>query len=148
MADFKIYGRVAELFDPRTGTKKDGSEWSMQDILIEEASDKYLSMVAATIDNYRTSEQEGQWVADSVERGTMLTFSCSISSRKWEKDGRSGYATSVRVWRIEEGDTRHAEPRQPQRNATANVVRVGVAEPAQPQPAPVQSAPVSDDLPF
>lgn len=144
MADFKIYGRVADLFDPRTGTKKDGGEWSLQDILIEESNDKFLSVVAATIDNFRTSEQESTWIKESVEQQKPLTFSCSVSSRKWERDGRAGYATNVRVWRIEEGDTRHSEPRQ-QRNTTANVVRIGDT----PKPAPAQVAPEEGpDLPF
>lgn len=148
MATLKIYGRVAELFDPRTGTSANG-DWSLQDILIEEANEKRLSVILATIDNFKLPEAEGELITQSVEQNRMLTFSCDISSRKWEKNGRAGYATNIHCWRIEDGDTRNASPATTQRNASPIVVRVGNTKPAATSiTTDPFDTPKSDELPF
>lgn len=143
MAELKIYARVADIYAPRTGTSQDGNPWSLQDIIVEEPDNKYPTLIATVIDNYRTSPQESKWIEDSLTTGKMLTLSCSVSSRKWTgKDGRTGFSTNVKVFRIEEGDTRNTETHT-QRNAQPNVVRIGGE-----QPAAQATAPQSDDLPW
>ena len=130
MAELKIYARVADIYAPRTGTSQDGNPWSLQDIIVEEPDNKYPTLIATVIDNYRTSQQESKWIEDSMTTG------------KTGKDGRTGFSTNVKVFRIEEGDTRNTETHT-QRNAQPNVVRIDGE-----QPAAQATAPQSDDLPW
>lgn len=149
MAQLKIYGKVVEVSDPRTG-ESNGKPWSLQDFLIEEPSDRNISILSATMNNYKMSETEASLVKQSAEQGTLLTFSCDVTARKWERNGKSGYTNNIRVWKVEDGDTRSNTPAPVQRNTTPNVITVGGNSQPQTQ-APVQNtagAVVRDELPF
>ncbi|PZX11283.1 uncharacterized protein DUF3127 [Breznakibacter xylanolyticus] len=44
-------------------------------------------------------------IIDAFKPGQMLKVSFDIRGRKWEKDGRTSYFTSLEAWRIEGIDT-------------------------------------------
>ena len=105
MADFKIYGRIADIYSPRQG-ETNGKPWQLQDLVIEEQQNEYTNRVLITLNNYRTNQDECDLIGKSLQDGVMVTASCSVSSREWQRDGKSGYSTNVQVWKVEEGDTR------------------------------------------
>lgn len=147
MAEMKIYGRVSDIYSPRTGVTRDGNPWSLQDIIVTEPDDKFPVTIALTIDNYRTSSDESQLFVDSLQTGKLITLSCSVSSKQYTtKDGRTGYATNVKCFRVEEGDTRNAVKRTATRNAEPCVVSVGT--PTREAPAQVTAPQTDDQLPF
>ena len=145
MAQVKIYGKVVELSEPRTG-ETNGQAWSMQDLFIEEPSDRDIACVAVVVNNYRLSNDEAALIKQSVEQGTLITLSCDIKGRKWERNGKVGYSNNIKVWRVEQGDTRQAQPKTTERNTEPNVIRVGGAAPT--PPAAVQSSATGTELPF
>ncbi|HCE47159.1 MAG TPA: hypothetical protein DEQ84_00455 [Prevotellaceae bacterium] len=130
MADFKIFGRVVDVFNPRTGTTKDGSPWQMQDIIIEEKDGKYTNKVLFTINGYKISQGECNLISDSLLNGRQITVSCNVSTHKWEKDGDNGYTTNVSVWRVDDGDTRNVSNQRPN-NEQPSVVDVSYQTPTQ-----------------
>lgn len=130
MADFKIFGRIVDVFNPRTGTTKDGSPWQMQDVIIEEKDGKYTNKVLFTINGYKISQGECDLIGDSLLNGRNITISCNVSTRKWEKDGDEGYTTNVSVWRIDDGDTRNVSNQRPN-NEQPSVVNVSYQTPQQ-----------------
>ena len=134
MADFKIYGRIADIYSPRQG-ETNGKPWQLQDLVIEEQQNEYTNRVLITLNNYRTNQDECDLIGKSLQDGIMVTASCSVSSREWQRDGKSGYSTNVQVWKVEEGDTRGKR----QNNGEPCVVQVG-------SPQPVSED--SDQLPF
>ena len=150
MAQLKVYGKVAEIYQPRTG-ETNGNAWSLQDFLIEEPSDKNISVLSATINNYKLSDAEKALIDTSATQGTLLTFSCDVTARKWEHNGKAGYTNNIRVWKVEDGDTRNTTPAPAQRNSTPNVVG-GYSQPQQQvqTQAPLQdpTGVVRDELPF
>lgn len=142
MAEMKIYGRVSDIYSPRTGTSRDGNLWSLQDIVVTEPDDKFPVTIASTIDNYRTSPEESRLLVESLQTGKLITLSCAVSSKQYTaKDGRTGYATNIKCFRVEEGDTRNAVKHTTTRNAEPCIV--SVEAPAQ---APAQQA--DDQLPW
>jgi hypothetical protein len=145
MAQVKIYGKVVELSEPRTG-ETNGQAWSMQDLFIEEPSDRDIACVAVVVNNYRLSNDEAALIKQSVEQGTLITLSCDIKGRKWERNGKVGYSNNIKVWRVEQGDTRQAQPKPQERNTEPNVIRIGGAAPT--PPAAVQPSATGTELPF
>ncbi len=87
----------------------------------------------------------------TATHGVLLTFSCDVTARKWERNGKAGYTNNIRVWKVEDGDTRNATPAPAQRNNTPNVVG-GYSQPQQQvqTQAPLQdpTGEVRDELPF
>ena len=143
MAEMKIYGRVSDIYSPRTGTSRDGNPWSLQDIVVTEPDDKFPVTIASTIDNYRTSPEESRLLVESLQTGKLITLSCAVSSKQYTtKDGRTGYATNIKCFRVEEGDTRNAVKRTATRNTEPCVVSVEA-----PVPEPVMETD-NDQLPW
>ena len=97
---------------------------------------EYTNRVLITLNNYRTNQDECDLIGKSLSDGVMVTASCSVSSREWQRDNKSGYSTNVQVWKVEEGDTRS---RRSQSNGEPCVVQVG-------NPQPISED--SDQLPF
>ena len=145
MAQVKIYGKVVELSEPRTG-ESNGQAWSMQDLFIEEPSDRDIACVAVVINNYRLSSDEAALIKQSAEHGSLITLSCDIKGRKWERNGKVGYNNNIKVWKVEQGDTRQALPKTTERNTEPNVIRVGGAAPT--PPVPEQPSATGTELPF
>lgn len=144
MAEMKIYGRVSDIYSPRTGTSRDGNPWSLQDIVVTEPDDKFPVTIASTIDNYRTSPEESRLLVESLQTGKLITLSCAVSSKQYTaKDGRTGYATNIKCFRVEEGDTRNAVKHTTTRNAEPCIV--SVEAPAQ---APTSAQQADDQLPW
>lgn len=113
MAQTKIYGRVVDIFEPRTGTNKNGEPWQFQDIVIEETDGEYTQPIGCTIDNYKITQEQCDILADSLQNGTMVTASVNISGREYtKKDGTTAYSVNLKVWKIEDGDTRESKPSQ------------------------------------
>lgn len=113
MAQTKIYGRVVDIFEPRTGTNKNGEPWQFQDIVIEETDGEYTQPIGCTIDNYKITQEQCDILADSLQNGNMVTASVNISGREYTKmDGTTAYSVNLKVWKIEDGDTRESKPRQ------------------------------------
>lgn len=135
MADFKIYGRIVDIYSPHQG-ETNGKPWQLQDLVIEEQQNEYTNRVLITLNNYRTNQDECDLIGKSLSDGVMVTASCSVSSREWQRNGKSGYSTNVQVWKVEEGDTRS---RRSQNNGEPCVVQVG-------NPQPISED--SDQLPF
>jgi len=134
-----IQGRVAEILEPRTGTRQDGTEWKAQPFIVEYFEHETdLSPQSVLLETFDTKVIEG------IQKEMIVK--CTISHK-------------VDHWRSKEGDKEGWAPRtrlhsitcvsmpgkrssfMPEANASATV--------AAPQPQ-AQAAPVSepDDLPF
>jgi hypothetical protein len=132
-----IQGRVAEILEPRTGTRSDGTEWKEQSFVVEFFEhDTDLSPQSVLLRTYDSK------VADNLLKEMIVK--CTISHK-------------AEHWRSKEGDKEGWSPRTRLHNITcvsmpgkrsSFMPEAAVAAPqAQPQ---AQAAPVSepDDLPF
>lgn len=117
MAQTKIYGKVVEVFEPRTGVKQNGDPWQLQDIVIEEQDGQYANKLGCTINAYKATQEQCNILTESFEYGTMITATCNVSGREYARqDGTTAYNVNLNVWKIEKGDTREVTPKQSKPN--------------------------------
>ena len=84
----EIKGIVKVVGEVKTGTKKDGSQWSMQTIVIHDESGKYPKDLAVDVSDTNC----GKAVV-----GADITAQYDVSSREWQ----GKWFTSARAWKIE-----------------------------------------------
>lgn len=117
-------GRLLEKSQIATGTTQSGSTWKRQTILLEVERKTYRG------DAYRVNLSLEAWTfivnqLEHIKVGDEIDVTYSVESRKWEKDGHSGWITRASIDKIVE----MAKTKAPQTNE----------ESLEPQP---------DDLPF
>ena len=134
-----IQGRVAEILEPRTGTRQDGTEWKAQPFIVEYFEHETdLSPQSVLLETFDTK------VIENIQQEMIVKCTISHKVDHWRsKDGdKEGWSPRTRLHSI----TCVSMPGKrssfmPEANASATV--------AAPQPQ-AQAAPVSepDDLPF
>ena len=134
-----IQGRVAEILEPRTGTRQDGTEWKAQPFIVEYFEHETdLSPQSVLLETFDTK------VIENIQQEMIVKCTISHKVEHWHsKDGtKDGWSPRTRLHNI----TCVSMPGKrssfmPEANASATV--------AAPQPQ-AQAAPVSepDDLPF
>ncbi|MBO4250995.1 MAG: DUF3127 domain-containing protein [Paludibacteraceae bacterium] len=116
----EVVGKIIQVLPAQEGVGRNGNPWKLQPYVLE------------TLDNYPRKVHFEVFGEDRIRQNPceidqLVTVSFDIESREF--NGR--WYTSIRAWRIQQGDTTQAAAVQP----TA-------AAPAQPAPA---AAPVAND---
>lgn len=116
MANLKFYGELIEVLQPENGQTRDGKEWFSQGFILEELNTKYPKKARFVL--YSDALKE-----DNVSKMTLgndVTMNFDIFMRDWiGQDGKRKFATELRAWRVDQGDTiEQTKPKQDNGNTT------------------------------
>ena len=126
----EVVGKIIQVLPAQEGVGRNGNPWKLQPYVLE------------TLDNYPRKVHFEVFGEDRIrqnpcELDQLVTVSFDIESREF--NGR--WYTSIRAWRIQQGDTTQAAAVPPTAPAAAS--------PAQPAPAsPVANDPAAAPDPF
>lgn len=134
-----IQGRVAEILEPRTGKRQDGTEWKAQPFIVEYFEHETdLSPQSVLLETFDTKVIEG------IQKEMIVKCTISHKVDHWRsKEGdKEGWAPRTRLHSITGVSLpgKRSSSFMPEANASATV-----AQQAQAQAAPVSEP---DDLPF
>ena len=121
----EVVGKIIQVLPAQEGVGRNGNPWKVQPYVLE------------TLDQYPRKVHFEVFGEDRIKQNPcdidqLVTVSFDIESREF--NGR--WYTSIRAWRIQQGDTTQAVPG----------AAPAVAPAAAPQPAaPVEAAPVNMD---
>ena len=88
------------------GQAKDFGQNKLQKFYVDiEKESKYPSVAEFQIWNDKIN------ISD-LKEGDLLNISFNISGRKWEKEGRTGFAQSLNVWKLNKESEQPAEVEQ------------------------------------
>ena len=125
-----VVGKIIQVLPAQEGIGKNGNPWKVQPYVLE------------TLDQYHRKVHFEVFGEDRIKQNPcdvdqLVTVSFDIESREF--NGR--WYTSIRAWRIQQGDMTQAVP-----GATPNVAPVATPQPAPAAPAaPAAAAPVNMD---
>ena len=125
-----VVGKIIQVLPAQEGIGKNGNPWKVQPYVLE------------TLDQYPRKVHFEVFGEDRIKQNPcdvdqLVTVSFDIESREF--NGR--WYTSIRAWRIQQGDMTQAVP-----GATPNVAPVATPQPAPAAPAaPAAAAPVNMD---
>jgi hypothetical protein len=126
---YEFTGKLIEKFDAVQITEK----FKKREFVVEKdeqnGSFAFNNVIMFQLSNDRCA------AIDPFEKGMEVKVTFNIRGRKWEKDGRSGYASNLEAWKVELV------------SAASSSASVGQGMPPIPSEA---ESPVagSDDLPF
>ncbi|MBQ9603107.1 MAG: DUF3127 domain-containing protein [Paludibacteraceae bacterium] len=126
----EVVGKIIQVLPAQEGIGKNGNPWKVQPYVLE------------TLDQYPRKVHFEVFGEDRIKQNPcdvdqLVTVSFDIESREF--NGR--WYTSIRAWRIQQGDMTQAVP-----GATPNVAPVATPQPAPAAPAaPAAAAPVNMD---
>ena len=121
-----VVGKIIQVLPAQEGIGKNGNPWKVQPYVLE------------TLDQYPRKVHFEVFGEDRIKQNPcdvdqLVTVSFDIESREF--NGR--WYTSIRAWRIQQGDTTQAVP--------GAAPAVAPAAAPQPAAAPVEAAPVNMD---
>ena len=124
-----VVGKIIQVLPAQEGIGKNGNPWKVQPYVLE------------TLDQYPRKVHFEVFGEDRIKQNPcdvdqLVTVSFDIESREF--NGR--WYTSIRAWRIQQGDMTQAVP-----GATPNVAPVAAQQPAATPAAPAAAAPVNMD---
>ncbi len=124
-----VVGKIIQVLPAQEGIGKNGNPWKVQPYVLE------------TLDQYPRKVHFEVFGEDRIKQNPcdvdqLVTVSFDIESREF--NGR--WYTSIRAWRIQQGDMTQAVP-----GAAPTVAPVAAPQPAAPQAAPAEAAPVNMD---
>ena len=124
-----VVGKIIQVLPAQEGIGKNGNPWKVQPYVLE------------TLDQYPRKVHFEVFGEDRIKQNPcdvdqLVTVSFDIESREF--NGR--WYTSIRAWRIQQGDMTQAVP-----GAAPAVAPVAAPQPAAAPAAPVESAPVNMD---
>lgn len=125
MSSFKLEGKLTLVEDVQQVSEK----FSKREFVIEienERNPQYNDFVKFQLSNANTAKVDGMGVGDTIE----VKF--DINGRKWEKEGKVNYFTTLNAWDVV-AKTKGSQPAQAPASA--------------PAPAPA-AKPEESDLPF
>ena len=136
-----IVGKIIQVLPLQEGVSKTGNPWKVQSYVLE-TQEQYPRKVCFEIFGEERIKNNPCNIDD------LVTVSFDIESREF--NGR--WYTSIRAWRVQQGDMTSAQPAA----AAPQPVAPAAAPAAAPQPAPVANTQVFDasaddesgDLPF
>lgn len=116
----EVVGKIIQVLPPQDGIGRNGNPWKLQGYVLE------------TLDQYPRKVHFEVFGEDRIKQNPcaidqLVTVSFDIESREF--NGR--WYTSIRAWRIQQGDTT-----QP---GAAEAAQPVAAAPAQPAPAPMSN---------
>ena len=119
----EVVGKITQILPAQEGVGRNGNPWKVQPYVLE------------TLDQYPRKVHFEVFGEDRIKQNPceidqLVTVSFDIESREF--NGR--WYTSIRAWRIQQGDTTQAATTAP-----------APAAPAQPTAAPVEEAPANVD---
>ena len=125
----EVVGKIIQVLPAQEGIGKNGNPWKVQPYVLE------------TLDQYPRKVHFEVFGEDRIKQNPcdvdqLVTVSFDIESREF--NGR--WYTSIRAWRIQQGDMTQAVP-----GATPNVAPVAAQQPAATPAAPAAAAPVNMD---
>jgi len=97
MSELKIVGKFIAKSDYKQITEKFGLENFWVDI-----DGKYPTQAQFQVNN--------KALALEFAKGAELEISFNVQGRKWEKDGRSGFAQNLVAWRVLDLTSTNSEP--------------------------------------
>ena len=124
-----VVGKIIQVLPAQEGIGKNGNPWKVQPYVLE------------TLDQYSRKVHFEVFGEDRIKQNPcdvdqLVTVSFDIESREF--NGR--WYTSIRAWRIQQGDMTQAVP-----GAAPAVAPVAAPQPAAAPAAPVEAAPVNMD---
>ena len=125
-----VVGKIIQVLPAQEGIGRNGNPWKVQPYVLE------------TLDQYPRKVHFEVFGEDRIKQNPcdvdqLVTVSFDIESREF--NGR--WYTSIRAWRIQQGDVTQAVP-----GAAPAVAPVAAPQPASaPAAAPVEAAPVNMD---
>jgi hypothetical protein len=137
----EVVGKIIQVLPVQEGIGKNGNPWKVQPYVLE------------TLDQYPRKVHFEVFGEDRIKQNPcdldqLVTVSFDIESREF--NGR--WYTSIRAWRIQQGDTTQAaQPAAAPANQPVNISQEPIAEPIDAAPAGTFDATVGDntsDLPF
>ena len=126
----EVVGKIIQVLPAQEGVGRNGNPWRVQPYVLE-TLDQYPRKVHFEVFGEERIKQ------NPCEIDQLVTVSFDIESREF--NGR--WYTSIRAWRIQQGDTTQAAAVAP----TAQPAAAPAAAPAQPAAAPADAAPVNVD---
>ena len=119
----EVVGKITQILPAQEGVGRNGNPWKVQPYVLE------------TLDQYPRKVHFEVFGEDRIKQNPceidqLVTVSFDIESREF--NGR--WYTSIRAWRIQQGDTTQAATTAP-----------APAAPAQPTAAPIEEAPANVD---
>ena len=132
----EVVGKIIQVLPTQEGVGRNGNPWKLQPYVLE------------TLDNYPRKVHFEVFGEDRIrqnpcELDQLVTVSFDIESREF--NGR--WYTSIRAWRIQQGDTTQAAAVQP---AAQPAAAPAAASPAQPAAQPIANSqePMANVDPF
>ena len=124
-----VVGKIIQVLPAQEGIGKNGNPWKVQPYVLE------------TLDQYPRKVHFEVFGEDRIKQNPcdvdqLVTVSFDIESREF--NGR--WYTSIRAWRIQQGDMTQAVP-----GAAPAVAPVAAPQPAATPAAPAEAAPVNMD---
>ncbi len=124
-----VVGKIIQVLPAQEGIGKNGNPWKVQPYVLE------------TLDQYPRKVHFEVFGEDRIKQNPcdvdqLVTVSFDIESREF--NGR--WYTSIRAWRIQQGDMTQAVP-----GAAPAVAPVAAPQPAAAPAAPAEAAPVNMD---
>ena len=124
-----VVGKIIQVLPAQEGIGKNGNPWKVQPYVLE------------TLDQYPRKVHFEVFGEDRIKQNPcdvdqLVTVSFDIESREF--NGR--WYTSIRAWRIQQGDMTQAVP-----GAAPTVAPVATPQPAATPAAPAEAAPVNMD---
>ncbi len=125
----EVVGKIIQVLPAQEGIGKNGNPWKVQPYVLE------------TLDQYPRKVHFEVFGEDRIKQNPcdvdqLVTVSFDIESREF--NGR--WYTSIRAWRIQQGDMTQAVP-----GAAPAVAPVAAPQPAATPAAPAEAAPVNMD---
>ena len=125
----EVVGKIIQVLPAQEGIGKNGNPWKVQPYVLE------------TLDQYPRKVHFEVFGEDRIKQNPcdvdqLVTVSFDIESREF--NGR--WYTSIRAWRIQQGDMTQAVP-----GAAPTVAPVAAPQPAATPAAPAEAAPVNMD---
>ena len=124
-----VVGKIIQVLPAQEGIGKNGNPWKVQPYVLE-TLDQYPRKVHFEVFGEDRSKQ------NPCDVDQLVTVSFDIESREF--NGR--WYTSIRAWRIQQGDMTQAVP-----GAAPAVAPVAAPQPAAAPAAPAEAAPVNMD---
>lgn len=133
-----IEGRVAQILEPRTGKRQDGTEWKILPFIVEYFEHETdMTPQSVMLETFDTN------VIDNIKVDMTVRCIISMKAEHWTKEGREGWLQKVRLHNI----ACVAMPKK--RNTFANMAEQHDNAPAAANlPTSEPAAEDPDDLPF
>lgn len=142
----EIKGRIIAVLPPRGGVSQKGTQWQVQEYVIEETDARYPKKVAFEVFGENIQKF-------NIQNGAEYTVSFDIDARQWQ----DRWFNSIRAWKAEPVQATQSAAPAPQPEVFKDPFAMAAQAAAPASPAPSSCAPVStgadaeedmDSLPF